>query len=108
MPSAHSDDLSCEATTARPSGREVVIISYDAFRKNLVDYLDQVAENRTELHVIRQGSSSVVVLAEEEFASIRETLHLVRSAANARRLLNAMADADAGKLTEFDPTDGRR
>jgi antitoxin YefM len=79
-------------------------VSYSAFRESLADYMDQVVENRTELHVTRQGSPSVVVLAEDEFASIQETLHLVRSAANARRLFDAMADVDAGKLTEFDPT----
>jgi antitoxin YefM len=81
-----------------------LIVSYSAFRENLAGYMDQVAEDRTELHVTRRGSSSVVVLAAEEFASIQETLHLVRSAANARRLFDAMVDADAGKLTEFDPT----
>jgi antitoxin YefM len=79
-------------------------VTYSAFRENLAAFMDEVSENRTELHVTRQGASSVVVMAEEEFDSIQETLHLLRSPANARRLLNAVADADAGKVTEFDPT----
>lgn len=81
-----------------------LIISYSAFRENLADYMDQVSNDRTELHITRQGARSVVVMAEEEFASIMETLHLVRSPKNLQRLEQAIADADAGKLTEFDPT----
>lgn len=81
-----------------------LIVSYSAFRDNLADYWDKVTETRAELHITRQGAPSLVVMAEEEFNSIQETLHLVRSAANARRLFDAMDDADAGKLTEFDPT----
>jgi antitoxin YefM len=44
------------------------------------------------------------VLAEDEFSSIMETLHLMRSPANAARLDAAIADIEAGKVTEFDPT----
>ena len=80
------------------------VVTYSAFRENLASYMDQVAADRTELHVTRQGAPSVVVLAEEEFSSIMETLHLMRSPANAARLNAAIADIEAGKVTEFDPT----
>ena len=74
------------------------IVSYTAFRERLADYMDQVTQDRTELHVTRQGSPSVVVLAEQEYASIMETLHLLSSPKNARRLLDSIADANAHKL----------
>jgi antitoxin YefM len=77
-------------------------VSYSAFRERLADYMDQVTRDRTELHVTRQGSSGIVVLAEEEFASIMETLHLLRSPANAAHLLASIAEADAGKLEEHE------
>jgi antitoxin YefM len=80
------------------------VVTYSAFRENLASYMDQVAADRTELHVTRQGAPSVVVLSEEEFSSIMETLHLMRSPANAARLNAAIADIEAGKVTEFDPT----
>ena len=79
-------------------------VSYSAFREHLAAYMDQVADDRTELRVTRQGSPSVIVLAEEEFSGIMETLHLMRSPANAARLDAAIADIEAGKVTEFDPT----
>jgi antitoxin YefM len=56
------------------------------------------------LHISRQKGRTVVVMDEEEYESLMETLHLFSSPANARRLLAAMADADVGKVTEFDPT----
>jgi antitoxin YefM len=36
-----------------------------------------------------------------------ETLHLLRSPANAERLLRSIAEADAGQLIERDPTEAR-
>ena len=81
-----------------------MIVTYSAFRERLADYMDEVTNNRTALHVTRQGSRSVVVIDEAEYDSMVETLHLMRSPANARRLVEAMADADAGKLSEFDST----
>ena len=35
-------------------------------------------------------------------AGLMETLHLLRSPANAKHLLSSIKDADAGKLTEHD------
>jgi PHD/YefM family antitoxin component YafN of YafNO toxin-antitoxin module len=42
--------------------------------------------------------------AADEIEQLRETLHLLRSPANARRLDEAIADVEAGRVTEFDPT----
>ena len=57
---------------------------------------------RAPLRVTRQNARSVVVLSEEEYESIMETLHLLRSPANAQRLLRAIESADAGKLSEHE------
>ncbi len=40
-----------------------------------------------------------------EVASILETWHLLRSPANAERLLRSIEDAEAGKLTEHELID---
>ncbi|HKM88041.1 MAG TPA: hypothetical protein VJX48_05510 [Xanthobacteraceae bacterium] len=40
-----------------------------------------------------------------EFKGWMETVHLLRSLANARRLLRAIAGANAGKLAEHDLID---
>jgi antitoxin YefM len=40
------------------------------------------------------------MLSEEEYEGMLETLHLLRSPANAGRLLRSIESADAGTLTE--------
>jgi antitoxin YefM len=75
-------------------------VSYTDFRERLAAYMDQVWDSRAPLHVTRQGGRAVVVISEEEFDGWMETLHLLRSPANARRLLASIRSANAGKLRE--------
>lgn len=79
-------------------------VSYTEFRQNLAAHMDAVCDSRAPLTVTRQGGRSVVVLAEDEYEAMLETLHLMRSPANAERLLRSIASLDAGRTSEFDPT----
>ena len=45
----------------------------------------------------------VVMLSLEEYESMAETLHLLRSPANADRLLRSIESADAGHVAEHEP-----
>ena len=47
--------------------------------------------------VSRRGSESIVMLPLEEWEGLQETAHLLRSPANARRLLTALNRLDSGK-----------
>jgi antitoxin YefM len=75
-------------------------ISCSEFRKNLAGVLDTVVEER-ELVIITQGRGkpAAVLMSLEEFTSLEETLHLLRSPANAARLMEATKalEFDAGK-----------
>lgn len=77
-------------------------VSYTDFRQRLAQYMDKVWDNRAPLRVTRQNARTVVVLSEAEYEGMLETLHLLRSPANAKRLLRAIKRADAGKLTEHE------
>lgn len=77
-------------------------VTYTDFRERLAAYMDQVWHSHAPLHVTRQGGRAVVVISEEEFDGWMETLHLLRSPANARRLLQSIVAANAGKLDERD------
>lgn len=70
--------------------------TYAEFRRNLAGYMDEVVASRTPLVVTRRGRANVVVLSEEEFAGWQETVHLLRSPANAVRLMESVAQADSG------------
>jgi antitoxin YefM len=78
-------------------------INITSFREKLAESLDRVVRNREVLRVTRQNAETVVVMSEGEFESVMETLHLLRSPANARALLEAIADVEAGRITEFRP-----
>jgi antitoxin YefM len=80
-------------------------VSYSELRANLAKYMEEVCDSRSSLHITRQNARSVVMLSEDEYESMMETLHLLRSPANAARLLRSIKEADNGKLVEHEPLD---
>ena len=80
-------------------------ISYTDFRQHLATHMDSVWDSRTPLRVTRQNARPVIVLSEEEYEGIMETLHLLRSPANAERLLRSIKSAESGQLSERDIVD---
>ena len=89
------------------TSRPVSHVSYTELRANLAKYMDEVCDSRDALHVTRQNARTVVMLSEEEYEGMLETLHLLRSPANAARLLRSIESADAGALTEHDIIEAR-
>ena len=75
-------------------------VPYTELRANLAKYMEEVCDSRDTLLVTRQNARSVVLMSAEEYEGMMETLHLLRSPANAARLLRSIEDADAGKLVE--------
>jgi antitoxin YefM len=75
-------------------------VTYTEFRQNLAKYMDEVCDSRDVIHVTRQNARSVVIVSEEEYEGMLETMHLLRSPANARRLLRSIEAANSGKLKE--------
>jgi antitoxin YefM len=80
-------------------------VSYTDFRQHLARYMDEVCDSRAPLRVTRQNARPVIVLAEDEYDGIMETLHLLRSPANAERLFRSIGQAMAGEVAEPLPED---
>jgi antitoxin YefM len=78
-------------------------VTYTELRANLAGYMDEVCDGRAPLTVTRQNARSVVMLSEEDYEGLMETVHLLRSPANAARLLQSMQQAEAGELARHDP-----
>jgi antitoxin YefM len=55
--------------------------------------LDAVVNDREEVVITRAGHEPVVIVSLDDFESLRETAYLMRSPANARRLLDAYGAA---------------
>lgn len=71
-------------------------ISYSAARANLAKTMDRVCEDHSALIITRKGESSVVMLSLEDYQALEETAYLLRSPANARRLMQAVEELAAG------------
>ncbi len=80
-------------------------ITYSSARANLASTMDRVCNDHDPLIITRNGEQSVVMLSLEDYKALEETAYLLRSPANARRLLSAMAQLSAGKGTERELSD---
>ena len=75
-------------------------ITYSSARASLAKTMDRVCEDHEPLIITRNGEQSVVMLSLEDYKSLEETAFLLRSPANAKRLLSAMSQLAAGKGVE--------
>ena len=65
--------------------------SYSQASARLADFLDEATHNREIVIIQRQGEEDVALIAADELAGLLETAHLLRSPANAERLLATLA-----------------
>jgi antitoxin YefM len=73
------------------------LVNYTEFRKNLTGNLNAVNDEGEIVVVSRSKGKNVVVMSLEEYNSIQETLLLVRSDANRKRLDAAVEEMRSGK-----------
>jgi antitoxin YefM len=71
--------------------------TYTQARDGLAKLLDQVTHNREVVIIHRRGEEEVAMIAASELVSIMETAYLLRSPANAERLLSALGQALKGE-----------
>ena len=76
------------------------IVTYTDARKHLKDVMDQAIHDKIETVITRPGKEAVVVVGKEEWDAIQETLYLLTSPANAKRLRDSIAQLNAEHGTE--------
>jgi antitoxin YefM len=65
-------------------------------RKHLFPLIEQVNNDRTPVEInSRRGDA--VLISKDDYEALEETAHLLRSPANARRLLESLAQAQRGE-----------
>ena len=67
--------------------------TYTQARSGLAKLLDRVTREREVVVIQRRGQEDVAVISADELAGLVETAYLLRSTANAKRLLSALARA---------------
>jgi antitoxin YefM len=73
-------------------------ITYTAARENLASTINRVCEDQAPIVITRNRDQAVVMLSLSEYESLQETAYLLRSPANAKRLLESLDTAKRGKL----------
>lgn len=69
-------------------------VSYTHVRNHLSETMDQVIEDHRPIKVTRGHDKRVVMMSEEDYDSMVETLYLFSNPRNAERLLSAMKEID--------------
>ena len=77
-------------------------ISYSETRENLKAVMDKAVADRAPIAITRQRGEGVVMISQSEWDSIEETLYLLSSPANAKRLMAGIARFDAGEGEEHE------
>jgi|GEM_PF-429273 len=70
-----------------------IITSYTDARKNLASLLDRIEQENAVGLITRRGHKDIAILPAEELNALTESLHLLRSPENAKRLFAAFEES---------------
>ena len=77
-------------------------MSYTESRAKYAETLNAVVDDREEIVITRAGHDPVVMVALDDYESLKETAYLLRNPANARRLLNSIDRLERGQGASHD------
>ena len=77
-------------------------MSYSQSRAHYAEVLDSVVDDREEVVITRAGKEPVVIVSLDDYQSMKETLRIVRSPENARRLRESIEQLERGEGVEHD------
>ena len=74
------------------------VVSFTEARNNLKSVLDQVVNDADCTIITRRDAEDAVVMSLDYYNSLMETVHLLRSPANAAHLQRSLEQAERGEL----------
>lgn len=81
-------------------GRRMAVTASEA-RKRLFPLIEQVNADRAPIEITSKRGDAVLLSA-DDYRALEETAYLLRSPANARRLMESLDQARAGNVREHD------
>ncbi|HHH48560.1 MAG TPA: type II toxin-antitoxin system prevent-host-death family antitoxin [Gammaproteobacteria bacterium] len=80
------------------------VINFSEARNRLKSVLDEVVDNADYTIISRRDAEDAVVMSLEQFNGLMETVHLLKSPANAAHLARSMEQYRTGKVSEHAPS----
>jgi antitoxin YefM len=77
-------------------------VLYSQARNNLRDIINQVSDNCEEFIITTKDKQSVVLISQDEYNSMKETLYLLSSKNNRDRLLDAVEEIEELRFVKKD------
>ena len=71
-------------------------ISYTSARANLASTMEKLFKDHAPIIITRKSESPVVMMSLEDYEAMEETTYLLRSPANAKQLLESIAELESG------------
>ena len=82
------------------------VVSYTDARNSLKSVLDSVVDNVDVTIITRRDAYNAVVMSQDYFNSLMETVHLLKSPANVAHLKESIAQYRSGKAIQKELIDG--
>jgi antitoxin YefM len=76
------------------------VINFSEARKNLKTVIDQVIDDADYTIIARRDAPDAVMMSLDTFNSLMETVHLLKTPANAAHLARSIEQYRRGKLTQ--------
>jgi len=80
----------------------MIATNYTEFRTGLKKYLDAVENNNETLIVKRKSGAGTVTISMKEYNSLMETVHLLSTKTNSKRLYESINQSKNGDLKTID------
>ena len=72
-------------------------ISYTAARENLAATMDKVCDDHAPIVITRNREQAVVMMSLADYEALEETAYLLKNPKNAKRIMRAVSQLEAGK-----------
>lgn len=82
------------------------VVSFTEARNSLKSVLDNVLNDADATVITRRDAENAVVMSLDYYNSLMETVHLLRSPANAEHLNRSISQFKQGKVSNRNVTDG--
>lgn len=77
-------------------------ISYSELRKQLASVINHIEQDKTVYRITRRNHENMVMMREEDFSALNETLYVLSSKANIEHITTSLKQAENHQFVDVD------